>query len=93
MVTSFAMIVLTFGLNSGVSGGFFVSHLDLSPHYAGILMALGSTIGNCFFVAAPQIVKLVATQEVRISFSTLKIQARWDILIEFPSCDYTDILF
>lgn len=49
-----------------MNGGFFVSPLDLSPNFAGILMGLGNSIGNCFSIAAPLVVQFIVTDEVSV---------------------------
>lgn len=65
MATSIAMLVISVGMSSAVNGGFFVSHLDLTPNYAGILVGLGNTLANCFFIGAPHIVQSLSSNEVR----------------------------
>lgn len=62
------MLVISVGMSSAVNGGFFVSHLDLTPNHAGILMGLGNTLANCFFIGAPHIVQSLSSNEVRCDF-------------------------
>lgn len=69
MAASIAMLVISLGMSSAVNGGFFVSHLDLSPNYASILLGMGNTLANCFFIGAPHIVQSLSTNEVRQSIS------------------------
>ncbi|XP_044003336.1 putative inorganic phosphate cotransporter isoform X2 [Aphidius gifuensis] len=55
------ILIVAVGLNAGTLCGFQINHMDLSPNYAGILMAITNCIASIVAIAAPIIVGLVVT--------------------------------
>ncbi|CAG9102021.1 unnamed protein product [Plutella xylostella] len=48
-----AMLAVGLGLNGGIYSGFKVNHLDISPRFAGILMAFTNCLANVTGLLAP----------------------------------------
>lgn len=73
-----AILTIGVGLNGGIYSGFKVNHLDISPQFAGILMALTNCLANLAGLLAPiyagNIVKGAPSQaKWRIVFITAAI--------------------
>ncbi|CAH1116592.1 unnamed protein product [Phaedon cochleariae] len=62
-ILSVSMLMVAVASNAGINGGFNVNHIDLSPKYAGILVALGNSSGNLFAILAPLLVQIIVTDE------------------------------
>ncbi|XP_074036873.1 putative inorganic phosphate cotransporter isoform X2 [Leptinotarsa decemlineata] len=60
---SVTMLIVAIASNAGINAGFNVNHIDLSPKYAGILVALGNSSGNVFAILAPLLVQVILTDE------------------------------
>lgn len=58
------MLVLSMGFNSAVNGGFFVSHVDISPNYVGSLIGLCNSAGNFVGALALLVVQFILVDEV-----------------------------
>lgn len=48
-----AVLTIGVGLNGGIYSGFKVNHLDISPRFAGILMAFTNCLANLAGLLAP----------------------------------------
>lgn len=48
-----AILTVGVGLNGGIYSGFKVNHLDISPRFAGILMAFTNCLANLAGLLAP----------------------------------------
>ena len=61
-----AVVLLTFGVGLGGLGmaGFAVNHIDIAPHFAGVLMGISNTAGTIPGILGPQIAKML-TPNVR----------------------------
>lgn len=51
--TTVAVLAIGVGLNGGIYSGFKVNHLDISPRFAGILMAFTNCLANLTGLLAP----------------------------------------
>lgn len=76
--TTLAIILLTtaVGISAGTNVGFLVNHIDLSPNFAGTLMAITNSIANVPSIFAPLVAGAILnvkneTKEVRDSVSTI----------------------
>lgn len=52
-VTTVALLTIGVGLNGGIYSGFKINHLDITPRFAGILMALTNCTANLAGLLAP----------------------------------------
>lgn len=52
-VTTILLLTLGVGLNGGIYSGFKINHLDITPRFAGILMALTNCTANLAGLLAP----------------------------------------
>lgn len=52
-ITTVALLTLGVGLNGGIYSGFKINHLDITPRFAGILMALTNCTANLAGLLAP----------------------------------------
>lgn len=52
-VTTVALLTLGVGLNGGIYSGFKINHLDITPRFAGILMAFTNCTANLAGLLAP----------------------------------------
>ncbi|XP_015524856.1 putative inorganic phosphate cotransporter isoform X1 [Neodiprion pinetum] len=61
--TVIAVVILVFavGLNAGSLCGYQINHIDLSPNFAGTLMAITNCIANIMSIVAPLICGLIVT--------------------------------
>lgn len=48
-----AVLTIGMGLNGGIYSGFKINHLDISPRFAGFLMALTNCTANLAGLLAP----------------------------------------
>lgn len=64
-VTTVALLTLGVGLNGGIYSGFKINHLDITPRFAGILMAFTNCTANLAGLLAP----IVAGQLIHGSVS------------------------
>lgn len=61
------MMFIFVGFASGAtSGGPDVNHMDLSPRYSGIIMAITNSCGAGFSLIGPLIVQILVTNEVGV---------------------------
>lgn len=58
------MLTLSVGLNGSIYSGFKINHLDITPRFAGILMALTNCTANLAGLLAPIVASLFIKQEV-----------------------------
>lgn len=68
-VLTVALLTLGVGLNGGIYSGFKINHLDITPRFAGILMAFTNCTANLAGLLAP----LVAGQLIHGKVTTLFI--------------------
>lgn len=47
------ILAIAIGFNSGITCGFQINHIDLSPNFAGIMMSLTNGAANVFGIIAP----------------------------------------
>lgn len=47
------LLAVAVGLNAGTNVGFLVNHIDLSPNFAGTLMAITNSIANVLSILPP----------------------------------------
>jgi hypothetical protein len=59
-----ALLTIAVGVNSAAYLGFGLSHIDLSPNYAGTMMGISSSIATIMSIVAPMLVGLIVTDEV-----------------------------
>ncbi|XP_074036869.1 putative inorganic phosphate cotransporter isoform X2 [Leptinotarsa decemlineata] len=60
---SVAMLILTVSLQSAGTSGYIVNNLDLSPNFAGLIMALCNSSTNVLSILGPLVVQLVVTDK------------------------------
>lgn len=66
------MLIVPISVTAAQYGGSYINHIDLSPNFAGIILALSNSIPNLCSIFGPIFVQLVVTDEVRTAFfSTL----------------------
>lgn len=63
-VWSVFMFVLVGGSYGATAGGPAVNQIDLSPRYAGIIMAITNTCNATFAFIGPMVVQFIVTDEV-----------------------------
>lgn len=64
VVGTMLLITATLGLNAGVYSGFFSSHMDLAPNFAGTLMGITNSFGNVASIFGPLLVGFIVTDSV-----------------------------
>lgn len=67
-----AILTVGVGLNGGIYSGFKVNHLDISPRFAGILMAFTNCLANLAGLLAPIYAGHVILGKVNKKFIHLK---------------------
>lgn len=67
-----AILTVGVGLNGGIYSGFKINHLDISPKFAGILMAFTNCLANLAGLLAPIYAGLITKEDIS--------QARWRIV-------------
>ena len=65
-----AILAVAVGFNSGITCGFQINHIDLSPNFAGPMMAITNGSANILGILAPLICGVIVTEEV-IVFSSI----------------------
>lgn len=63
-VVAVAILVLALGLNAGALCGFQINHMDLTPNFAGSVMALSNCISNIMAIIAPLFCGLIVVDSV-----------------------------
>lgn len=63
-VCSVLMFILIGFANGAITGGPGVNHIDMSPRYAGIIIAITNTSSNIFAIIGPLVVQIFVTDEV-----------------------------
>lgn len=58
------MFILIGFATGAVTGGPGVNHIDMSPRYAGIIIAITNTSSNIFAIIGPLVVQIFVTDEV-----------------------------
>ncbi|XP_058803315.1 putative inorganic phosphate cotransporter [Phymastichus coffea] len=58
-----AILAIAMGFNSGITCGFQINHIDLSPNFAGIMMSMTNGAANIFGIIAPLVCGVVVTNE------------------------------
>lgn len=58
------MLTLGVGLNGSIYSGFKINHLDITPRFAGILMAFTNCTANLAGLLAPIVASLFIDQQV-----------------------------
>ncbi|XP_065162158.1 putative inorganic phosphate cotransporter isoform X2 [Atheta coriaria] len=71
-----AILTVGVGLNGGIYSGFKVNHLDISPRFAGILMAFTNCLANLAGLLAP----LFAGQILKGGTEVLSTHEKWQIV-------------
>ncbi|KAL4720997.1 hypothetical protein ACJJTC_005691 [Scirpophaga incertulas] len=66
-------LVLCLGLHSGVHVGFHINHIDLSPNFAGPIMALSHMFANLTSLLVPVLVSFIVKNDVTN-------QSRWRLV-------------
>nr|XP_023022082.1 putative inorganic phosphate cotransporter [Leptinotarsa decemlineata] len=64
---SVLLLVTAVGAQSAATSGYMVNHLDLSPNFAGIIMAMCNSSSNFISIFAPILVQIVVDDESDIS--------------------------
>lgn len=67
-ILSVMMLIIPLSATAFQYGGSYINHVDLSPNYAGIIIAISNSIPNLCSIFGPIFVQFVVTDEV--SFST-----------------------
>lgn len=62
---SVILLILPISATSAQYGGSYINHIDLSPNYAGILLAISNTIPNLCCIFGPIFVHFFVSDEVR----------------------------
>lgn len=64
--TTLAMVLLTtaVGMSAGTNVGFLVNHIDLSPNFAGSLMAITNSISNVWSMIAPIVAGMILNRKL-----------------------------
>lgn len=60
------IFIVAVGANAGVSCGFQINHIDLSPNFAGQMMSVTNGIANVLGILAPYISGVIVSEPVRI---------------------------
>ncbi|OQV12809.1 Sialin [Hypsibius exemplaris] len=58
-----ALFAVGVGLSGGVYVGHFIMYTEMSPNYAGILIAMGNTVGTVTGIVAPYVVGVLTSGE------------------------------
>ncbi|KAL7303619.1 hypothetical protein TKK_0003766 [Trichogramma kaykai] len=58
-----AIVVLAVGFQAGVTSGFQINHIDLSPNFAGTMMSLSNGFGNLTGLFAPIICGIITNND------------------------------
>lgn len=64
-----SLLTIGVGLNGGIYSGFKVNHLDISPRFAGILMAFTNCLANLAGLLAPIYAGNIIKREVISPFT------------------------
>lgn len=75
-ITTVLLLTIGMGLNGGIYSGFKINHLDITPRFAGILMALTNCTANLAGLLAPITAGILIEGQVKHSklfFSKLLI--------------------
>lgn len=75
-----AILTIGVGLNGGIYAGFKINHLDLTPRYAGVLMAFTNCSANLAGLLAP-----IAAGNIIEGKPTI---AQWRIVFVIAACVY-----
>ncbi|XP_058803314.1 putative inorganic phosphate cotransporter [Phymastichus coffea] len=62
-----SILAVAVGFNSGITCGFQINHIDLSPNFAGVMMSLTNAVANIFSIFAPLICGAIVYDEADIS--------------------------
>lgn len=65
------MLMLPNITDATLNAGNYITHVDISPNYAGVIMGLSNFIPNFCNILAPLFVQFVVQDEVRSSFYKL----------------------
>ncbi|KAG5896184.1 hypothetical protein JTB14_016959 [Gonioctena quinquepunctata] len=57
------MLIIAVGMQSAITSGYMVNHIDLSPNFAGIIMALCNSSSNFVSIFGPVLVQFVVKDE------------------------------
>ncbi|CAH1104149.1 unnamed protein product [Psylliodes chrysocephalus] len=74
------MIIIAIGLQGASSAGFEINHIDLSPNFAGVLMAICNSCGEVFSNLGPLTVHFIVTDETN--------KAQWRIIFLAAATSY-----
>lgn len=64
-VLTVALLTIGLGLNGGIYSGFKINHLDITPRFAGILMAFTNCTANLAGLLAPMAAGTLIENKVR----------------------------
>ncbi|XP_072377671.1 putative inorganic phosphate cotransporter isoform X2 [Diabrotica undecimpunctata] len=73
-----AILIASEGVHAATSAGYNISHIDLSPNFAGTLMGLVNTAEEIFSLITPLSVQYIVTDETD--------RHQWKIIISIGTC-------